>query len=55
MLNEFKDIEERINSLAPKERLHLMVKLMPYVMPRAIEQMNYEDVTITLHDVPPTT
>ena len=32
-----------------------MVKLMPYVMPRAIEQMNYEDVTITLHDVPPTT
>ena len=55
MLNEFKNIEERINSLAPKERLHLMVKLMPYVMPRAIEQMNYEDVTITLHDVQPTT
>jgi hypothetical protein len=50
--NEFNGIQERVNSLKPKERLNLLTKLIPYVIPRAIEQMNFDDITITLREAP---
>ena len=32
--NELENIEERLDQLEPKQRLELVVKLMPYVFPK---------------------
>ena len=32
--NELENIEERLDELEPKQRLELVVKLMPYVFPK---------------------
>jgi len=37
---EIDTIEERLLQLEPKERIELVIKLIPYVLPK-IEQVNY--------------
>tara|TARA_B110000046_G_scaffold138607_1_gene144957 strand:- start:258 stop:506 length:249 start_codon:yes stop_codon:yes gene_type:complete len=32
--NELENIEERLDELEPKQRLELVIKLMPYVFPK---------------------
>lgn len=32
--NELENIEERLDELEPKQRIELMIKLMPYVFPK---------------------
>ena len=32
--NELENIEERLDQLEPKQRIELMIKLMPYVFPK---------------------
>tara|TARA_B110000977_G_scaffold85459_1_gene114038 strand:- start:397 stop:645 length:249 start_codon:yes stop_codon:yes gene_type:complete len=34
--NELENIEERLDELEPKQRLELVVKLMPYVFPKMV-------------------
>jgi len=37
---EIENIEERLNKLKPKERIELLIKLMPYALPK-VQQVNY--------------
>ena len=32
--NELKNLQDNINELEPKERIELLIKLLPYVMPK---------------------
>ena len=36
LYNELENIEEKLELLEPKERLELMIKLMPYVFPKVV-------------------
>lgn len=40
MAEELKSIPEILNSLEPRERLELLIKLMPYVLPK-IQSVNH--------------
>ncbi len=45
---EFKDIESRLKSLAPKDRIELTIKLLPYVVPRQQDIKLEEEQIITI-------
>jgi hypothetical protein len=38
--NELENIEERLDKLDPKQRIDLMIKLMPYIFPK-LESISY--------------
>ena len=33
-INELQNLQDNINELEPKERIELLIKLLPYVMPK---------------------
>ena len=43
LYQEINDIEERFNLLEPKERIELLIKLIPYILPKVTNISHKED------------
>ena len=50
--NELENLNELLNQLEPKDRLNIVCKLLPYVMPKVIdkstEEVEQEPIQITI-------
>ncbi len=44
--NQFETIENDFNNLTSKERLEIIVKLLPYSIPKQLETTNYTEIDI---------
>ena len=50
--NEIENLPHRLSELDVKDRLDVLVKLIPYILPKENEQMNFEQKqTIILKDI----
>jgi hypothetical protein len=46
--NQFETFESELNNLQSKEKLELLVKLIPYVIPKQLETTNYNETDMNL-------
>lgn len=44
--NQFETIDEKLNKLKPKEQLEILIKLIPYVIPKQLETTNNIEIDI---------
>jgi hypothetical protein len=52
--NQFETIDEKLNNLKPKEQLEILIKLIPYVIPKQLETTNYNETDLNVDvDVTP--
>ena len=43
LYQEMEQLEERLNDLDPKDRMHIILKLMPYVFPKVMDVQSTKD------------
>ena len=46
--NELETVDELLDKLTPKERLDILCKMLPYVMPKQLEVKEYEETEIII-------
>ena len=46
--NQFETFESELNNLKPKDKFELLIKLLPYVIPKQLETSNYNETELNL-------
>ena len=46
--NELETVDDLLEKLTPKERLDILCKMLPYVMPKQLEVKEYEETEIII-------
>jgi len=46
--NQFETIDEKLNNLKPKDQLEILIKLIPYVIPKQLETTNYNETDLNV-------
>jgi hypothetical protein len=46
--NQFETFESELNNLQSKDKLELLVKLIPYIIPKQLETSNYNETDMNL-------
>ena len=46
--NQFETFETELNNMKPKDKFEILVKLIPYVIPKQLETTNYNETELNL-------
>ena len=44
--NQFETFESELNNLKPKDKFEILIKLIPYVIPKQLETTNYNEIDL---------
>ena len=46
--NQFETFESELNNMKPKDKFEILVKLIPYVIPKQLETTNYNEIDLDI-------